>query len=629
MALTARRSDHQPYELSQRFIQCCLLTDGSLYTDDSVWTVEHVEWLRQSMTGKNADLGKRDFYTKLVDQLEKLGREHPERKKPVARLLVEMMHLFYAYNVDVSATGINRRLEFVYDACEYTPEELQQAKHSPWVTQGIGRVGMAQVQLFDCLCFLMDLTTSLKQESDQSEVKAMFEDAENGWRQFVRRIESLAEGQRDLMVYYTLPHLIYPHYIEDSSTQGHRQRMVDAYADLLPVGSDELNTDEKLWAIRSALVEQQLINDPTMSFYDEPLASGWGRIEGEDETFSDMLAGLEFKKQIILYGPPGTSKSHDAKQLSRALIQRERIASIGAVAYLEERRGKGSGQGVDDIYTDYVHELQMHPTFAYEDFIGGWQFRAGATEFIPGFLPRLVRRIEHMNQKSRNEGRNPIPHVLILDEINRVDLSRAMGEAFTLLDGRGNSVVIPAPSPETPKEDGYRLSLPENLYIIGTMNEIDQSLELVDYAMRRRFLWFECTYSPERLHQIIQHRWQNTDTTGRRVFERVEEAFNDYVTACSRLNHKISESPVLGRDYVIGQTVFGEIVYFVGKKLAATPQTRTPVWTTKGDAAEAVQQVWNLSIRPLLKEYLRSAEPDIRDRTVEELSTAFLRRPAS
>ncbi|WP_424348010.1 McrB family protein [Kocuria sp. CH-021] len=594
-----------------------------------MWTVDHVEWLRQSMTGKNADLSPRDFYTKLDDQLEQLAREHPDRKKPVARLLVEMLHLFYAYNVDVSATRTNRRLEFVYDACEYTPQERQMAESSPWITQGIGRVGMAQVQLFDCLCFLMDLTTSLKQENNQSEVEQMFLEAESGWRDFVRRIESLSEGRRDLMVYYTVPHLIYPDYIEDSSTQGHRQRIVAAYDELLPKNSDDLNTDEKLWEIRSALVEQQLIDDPALSFYDEPLASGWGRIEGEDEAFSDMLAGLEFKQQIILYGPPGTSKSHDAKQLSRALIQRERIASIGAVAYLKERRIKAGNQSVDDIYTSYVHELQMHPTFAYEDFIGGWQFRDGATKFIPGFLPRLVNRINDMNQASTDEGRKPIPHVLILDEINRVDLSRAMGEAFTLLDGRGNSVIIPAPSPETYEEEGYRLSLPENLYIIGTMNEIDQSLELVDYAMRRRFLWFECTYSPERLHQIIRHRWDNTDTTGRRQFSRVEAAFTDYVAACSLLNQRIRESPVLGRDYVIGQTVFGEIVYFVGKKLSATPQTSTPIWTTKDEAAEPVQRLWDLSIRPLLKEYLRSADPDSRDRTVDELGATFLRRPVS
>ena len=79
----------------------------------------------------------------------------------------------------------------------------------------------------------------------------------------------------------------------------------------------------------------------------------------------------------------------------------------------------------------------------------------------------------------------PLPWVLILDEINRTDLSRLLGEAFSALDDRDAQIDLPAVGGHA--VDPFKL--PDDLFLIGTMNTIDQSVEQLDFAMRRRFFW--------------------------------------------------------------------------------------------------------------------------------------------
>ena len=99
-------------------------------------------------------------------------------------------------------------------------------------------------------------------------------------------------------------------------------------------------------------------------------------------------------------------------------------------------------KGLDNAVEQNIHRLQLHPAYSYEDFIRGVGIsKEGSTEYQPGYLMRLSADIEKEREKLGDDAR---PHVLILDEMNRVDLSRVMGEAFSLLEDRGQEVELAA-----------------------------------------------------------------------------------------------------------------------------------------------------------------------------------------
>lgn len=165
---------------------------------------------------------------------------------------------------------------------------------------------------------------------------------------------------------------------------------------------------------------------------------------------ADVLQGwirsINRKGQAIVYGPPGTGKTYTAERLARHLV--------------------AGGDGI-------VEMVQFHPAYAYEDFIQGLRPTTsgdGRLQYtmVPG------RFLEFCRAAAAREGAS----VLIIDEINRANLSQVFGELMYLLEYRDR---------EVPLAGGGRLRIPANVRIIGTMNTADRSIALVDHALRRRF----------------------------------------------------------------------------------------------------------------------------------------------
>jgi 5-methylcytosine-specific restriction enzyme B len=176
-----------------------------------------------------------------------------------------------------------------------------------------------------------------------------------------------------------------------------------------------------------------------------------------DQTFLDQawlrrsIDLLSLKKQLILQGVPGTGKTHVARCLARLLTR-----------------------GADDA----VRLVQFHPAYSYEEFVEGIRVRSisveGRSDITYPVEDGLLCEFA-----ARAAARPAQPHVLIIDEINRGNLPRIFGELLYLLEYRGQAVELPC------SRRAFRL--PDNLYLLATMNASDRSIALLDQALRRRF----------------------------------------------------------------------------------------------------------------------------------------------
>jgi len=168
---------------------------------------------------------------------------------------------------------------------------------------------------------------------------------------------------------------------------------------------------------------------------------------------------LKYKPQIILQGPPGTGKTREAKRIAKALL------------------GLGENDSLEG--NEQFKLIQFHPSYSYEDFVRG--IVAKPNEEGNGIVYTAENKILGTFAKEALKDKDK-PYVLIIDEINRANLSAVLGELIYALEYRGEAVQ------SMYAIDGENnLILPPNLYIIGTMNTADRSVGHIDYAIRRRF----------------------------------------------------------------------------------------------------------------------------------------------
>jgi hypothetical protein len=180
----------------------------------------------------------------------------------------------------------------------------------------------------------------------------------------------------------------------------------------------------------------------------------------------EWLHRLRRKRQIVLQGPPGTGKTFVARRLAEVLLHGQ--------------------HGALDL-------VQFHPSFSYEDFIQGIRPVAKGRNLEFALEPgRFLAFCEEARKVA------PAPAVLLIDEINRANLSRVFGELMYLLEYRDESIPLAA--------GGARFSMPSNLYLIGTMNTADRSIALVDHALRRRFSFIHLEPSYDVLRQHLQRK---------------------------------------------------------------------------------------------------------------------------
>lgn len=390
--------------------------------------------------------------------------------------------------------------------------------------------------------------------------------------------EEIVEG-KTFHVKNLLLHLCSPNDYPPITSNSHRKSIVKCF--------EFLSKNEKDEYAQCTFILKKL-KEKKLDVWQPPLSYIWR--ESSESTFSEENA-LKFKKAIILYGHPGTSKTYSADKIAKALIFQDETSKKELKRIIEETtKEETTKKAIYNIWKDKIHRLQLHANYTYEDFIWGYQIEKDTSKPKKGYLLKLIDKI--------NESEEKIPHILILDELNRVDLSRLFGELFSAIENRDQEIELPVEVEGTKK-----IKIPENLYFIGTMNEIDFSLEQVDFALRRRFVWFFKGFDKNLLQKILNDKIANTNIE--------ENELEDYIKKCKEVNNSIKNNPDLGDRYEIGHTFFAEVIDIFNsldnKKLE-----------------KASEVLWNISIKPMIQAYLGNLDKDTQKNTIKTIEGQFL-----
>lgn len=451
----------------------CLLADDSVLSNYRLWTRESIDMLEECFV-QNPQLGSTVFLDKLQVQLK-------STLPSVRQLAAEMLWILLLFPTKI---GGNRKRQNILEVWSWSEEPLDASQPLLKVLDfGIGSAGIGFNNRRPLeLAFLINFAQRWKNLESLRQVTLL----QSPW-EFGNWVDS-APKERASQFRHMLLYLLFPDFYERICSRGHKLNIIAAFSNLLnsftpgPGDSEALTVDRKLYAIREAL--QVEYPGREIDFYTTSVRERWWPSEEEQEpaseqpieltspaampastaysvdqalqtlflgreAFQEILDTWMVKRNVILQGPPGVGKSFVAHKLAYALIQ-------------SKDRSR-------------VEFIQFHQSYSYEDFVEGFRpFGKGEFKLMQGLFRTFCA-------KALNDPGNK--YVLVIDEINRGNLSKIFGELLLLIehDKRTEEYALNL----TYSAD--RFYVPPNLYLIGVMNTADRSLAMVDYALRRRF----------------------------------------------------------------------------------------------------------------------------------------------
>jgi len=633
------------YQAAQQWKEKALLAQGSVFTDEKIWTKENLQGLIDYFVNSPIEGSDLNFYEKLEKQLS----EAPASVSKFTAELMWVLALFVRGNISPG-----RKRQDIAKIWSWSGEELDVSHPllSDDALQGIGRCGTAYLtKRWLEIEFVINLLQKLWAESDRAE---LFKSPEllNSWLDGV-------EGSQRRQFRPMIVHLLFPEDTEDSSSRKDYTEIISTYdeiptKDVKKMPWSELN--KRVAQIRKRLSGEK--GGPEFSFY-----------EFQEEWRSDPKSNLKSKrnkqtdsvmesdedydpisveellevgtvsakaKNQILFGPPGTGKTYNTinksiniidpdfktKEDRRATVARfHELMAEGQIVFttfhqsmnyedfVEGIKPDSSGEELsydveDGIFKKLCQKAESNYKLATtqgekrKPFDRVWEeFTAplaeGETIVVPmakssfeidlvtdksipfkkstgtsehslsistlrkmyaegenkiikgglqGYYNYLLNELLELGQSDAHQGQEELkPYVLIIDEINRGNVAGIFGELITLLEGDkriGAENELKAVLPYSKEE----FSIPPNLYVIGTMNTADRSVEALDTALRRRFSFVEMMPQPGLLEEIEE------DDTG-----EVVDCKQMLISINRRLEY------LCGRDHTIGHAFFMKV----------------------------------------------------------------------
>ena len=501
----SRRADADSvYAAAADWVERGLRRDDSLFTPGQpIWTAHWLGELRSAFLDRPDETPGTTFPEKLARQL----RGAPA---PVIQLMGEAIYVHFLIVWTKDGTTQRRRIE---EVLSWSPDPVQiPPQLVDGLVPGLANPGQAfhQRRPFG-LAVILEFAERFKHLGSNEQEQLLTDPW--AFKEFLLGLGPQSRMSREYpdrggAQQQALLHLVHPDTFESIVSTAHKEKIATAFAQLLREPARDV--DHALAASRSVLEERH--GDEWLSFYQEGIRVEWepgyrdrrgnettrGASRGErrrepidvedwfapeEDEWLEVLAEelslpvefleeiellLEDKRQVIFQGPPGTGKTFVAQQLAHCL------------AGAEER----------------VTLIQFHPSYAYEDFVQGFRpaLRNGQQTFELRDGPLLIAAAAARAEPDAK-------HFLVIDELNRGNLAKVFGELYFLLEYREHEVRL-----QYADDPGTRFSLPDNLYIIGTMNTADRSIALVDLALRRRFHFIE--FHPDRPPiQGLLRRW--------------------------------------------------------------------------------------------------------------------------
>ena len=360
------------------------------------------------------------------------------------------------------------------------------------------------------------------------------------------------------------------------------------------INSESSLDDLKKYIDRSRMItdtaKKELLRFITGSAVKEGISDMTPNSQSYEDIITDHIKNGGIR-QIILTGAPGTGKNYTAKKAAKTLI------------------GEDQAEGRIEL-------VQFHPSYDYTDFVEGIRpvtGQDGKMKFkkLDGTFKAFCRKVAENNEVSTDEKKKL--YFFIIDEINRADLSKVFGELMYCLekDKRGTKGRVQTqyqnlasfhrngdPIENDCFTDGFYI--PENIVVIGTMNDIDRSVESMDFALRRRFEWLEFVVDPNSL----------------------TEAFNGGILCGGNENHK---------DAVIASIVaLNKVIETKGSKFGLNRQ----YYISHGHFTDLPKQenrdalleyVWKYRLENTIREYLRGENENSIEEFIGSCREAFLK----
>ena len=457
-----------------------------MLSDARLWKEEHFSEFLQREFVEKPEI-RRNFISKLSQQLKQTPVE-------IRQLVAEMIWVLELHVAkDTTSPSTKRsRIGQLWDGSKSTADDENRRNEflEDKYLEGLGSPGQSYLSYKwrELLTFVLFMQNwKLLKLSEQQLL------LEDGWRfseQYDNWVDewkkkSFPENITTKRSFrHALLHLLFPDDFEKIFVGTDKEKVLRYFATDVP--ETWWKRDQVILGIRKKYEEQH--QTKKLDFYESPLDK-W-RVERESnrtpEDESSSIAEEDIPINRIYYGPPGTGKTYRAVNDALEILDPEFYENNKLKREaLGERRRQLMKEGRLEFVT-------FHQSFGYEDFIEGLKASTDDRGNIcyavePGIFKQICRRA---SERKSTLGRAS-PYVLIIDEINRGNISAIFGELITLIERSKRAGASDALEVRLPYSKNELFSVPGNLYIIGTMNTADRSIALLDSALRRRFRFEE------------------------------------------------------------------------------------------------------------------------------------------